>query len=233
VIAKSKLFPWSGAFLLLLLLEAEFFFAGLFPFIGWFLVSITIFIFSKRSFQERILLSLVGFLGLLSVSWSQVFFSQVIVACFLFLWWVFSAENRSHSLRETALFLFLFFLFTNFFIFRSTIPGSYGLLILAALVILSFVIQLHLSFSVQHTINFRLAAMILTVLTVEALAVFRFLPQGYFTLGLITLIFYVLIYRLTPRIISFTLEKKRIFWEAGFALLAILLLFLSAGIRPR
>lgn len=230
---RPRIRLWVSLAILGILLEA----GALFPFHPAVLVAGAIFFLievlrPKAAWPARILRAALPLLGIFTVSWATPLFSQAFIVSILFLYRSLGEESSLKRERANLLF-FLFLIFLNFYVFRATLPKTFGLVFLFVLPLIFLAATKFVDTAFTGAANRKLIALILTVLSAEWLIILYFLPQGYLSLALVSLVFFLLPAEGLSFGVLGTPPKERLGWElVGGFLLAVLLL-LSGGIRPR
>ncbi|MFN7088590.1 MAG: hypothetical protein ACK4NX_02110 [Candidatus Paceibacteria bacterium] len=231
--ALNKIAFWLNILLLFLLLELYLIFRNL-PVTIFLSVIFLVMQFASRLYdtKEKIFFGFFVPLWLLTLSWSQPIFGQFIILTGLLSYILLTYQSKP-LWRESVELFFLFVIFLNFYVFGGTLPLSYGLVFLGAGLFLFFGIWNHLKGVLSGHASIKFLAIILTVLVMEWLLSFQFLPQGYFSLSVSTLILYFVSTKTLQYILGGSATPSKLIYQALIGLFLILIVLVSSGIRPR
>jgi len=227
-----RIFFWLSVGFLFLLFEGAFLFRlEAIIFVFTLLFGVAALARRREPLENRIVLSLIPLIGFFVLAWARSFFAQ---GAILVLLWSYIELYRKEKTawREPALLALLFLLCANFFVFRGALPASYGISFFLTALTGFAIVSLHIHTAFPEREEKKFLSLLLSALLAEWLLVMQFLPQGYLSLALASLVFYLTaLHWLRKR--NATLLPKRIALELGASAALILLILLSGGIRPR
>jgi len=229
----KRFFFWLELGIFLVLAEFSLFF-GRSPalLVAGFIFLIFPLFFSGRPWLERLIAGLILPLAFASLSWSRLVFGELIIASLTLSYAKLRSRRRPRALSEVEVLWLLFLTLLNFFVFRSLVPVSYGLIFLAGSIFIFLLISYQLTRTMGMGEGFKFTAAIVSILVYEIIIVLNFLPHGYISLSLVTLIIYFLISRLVRDYFFRKLDYRKLVRQVTLGILIVILIFLSAGAKP-
>jgi len=190
----------------------------------------------RRSWAFRAIAFALPLLGFSTALWANsviaVFIGAMLSISFLCLADRLAWPGSDKERGTLGIMLFIFALFLNFFTLRNIFPILSVAESIAALAGVFFAVSAHLS---EYFAKARgIESLVLTLLLAEAIYFLYFLPSGYFSLAIVSSIWYFVTVDLYVKLESEPrLMPKTLLPELAAALALILMVIISSGFRAR
>jgi len=222
-----KIFPYLEPALFLALGEWLIFRAAPLVFVGAFIFAAFESVRFKKNWRHGLLVFATAAISFTTLLWSKWLAGQFFLVLGLAAWLALTGRWSPRKIAppvmlDACVFLYLFLVFLNFYLFQSQTPISYGV-VYAAAILLVFL-------GLRQILPAGFGVLAAVLLVAEFIFVLHFLPFGYTALSTATLI---AAYAITAILRQRNAPTRQLAVELAVLGGLVLVIFAASGIRPR